>query len=134
MTKLIGMINSFQNVQPRNVADYSVVLNSTDIFLFYNALNAYDAKHIRYRKPCRHETSKLRVHSAVVMIHGLYLFYNNRSRQTAFIKLWSGIDSNIPYYTTLLLISRNASIQSISNKNSAIPKDMHKFHSSVCTL
>ena len=47
-----------------------------------------------------------------------------------FIKLWSGIDSNIPYYTALLLISPLlvTSIQSIGIEIQRA-KDMHKFRS-----
>ncbi len=47
-----------------------------------------------------------------------------------FIKLWSGIDSNIPYYTALLLISPLVvtSIQSIGIEIQRA-KDMHKFRS-----
>lgn len=47
-----------------------------------------------------------------------------------FIKLWSGIDSNIPYYTALLLISPIliTSIQSIGIEIQRA-KDMHKFRS-----
>ena len=69
------------------------------------------------------------IRQSAVCRYGLYLSYDNRSRQT-FIKLWSGIDSNIPYYTALLLISPLlvTSIQSIGIEIQRA-KDMHKFRS-----
>lgn len=119
----------------KNVAVYSVGSQFNGYFLTFSyALSSLMtpkahtliANHADNRETSKFFASFGRVQFVVMA----YIYLMIIAVGKPFIKLWSGIDSNIPYYTALLLISPLlvTSIQSIGIEIQRA-KDMHKFRS-----
>ena len=127
---LLGMFSG-----AKNVAVYSVGSQFNGYFLTFSyALSSLMtpkahtliANHADNRETSKFFASFGRVQFVVMA----YIYLMIIAVGKPFIKLWSGIDSNIPYYTALLLISPLlvTSIQSIGIEIQRA-KDMHKFRS-----